>query len=89
MTIFSSVLLRTVPRLGLKNKSYRDTCHQFQFLSLIKLTTLMSTNCTESIRQPDWIVPKPEKELAQLKVFNSMTRSLVNYKFLSININTL
>ena len=34
---------------------------------------------TSTCEQPEWLLPKPERGECQLKVFNSMTRSLVPF----------
>lgn len=39
---------------------------------------MSTTNCSAAV-QPEWILPVPEKEMSKLKVFNSMTRSLVPF----------
>ena len=77
---FSSVKGSSYRYRYLKKSSSSNNSYKY-FYVLKSSIKVMSTNCTESVnsrQQPDWIIPKPEKELAQLKVFNSMTISLVH-----------
>ena len=40
---------------------------------------MSNTAGISSCEQPEWILPKPERGEGQLRVFNSMTRSLVPF----------
>jgi cysteinyl-tRNA synthetase len=66
-TIFSSVLSRTC---SLKFS-------KFSIINFFKMSTVSTSS--DSCTQPEWIVPRPERAANELKVYNSMTRSLVPF----------